>query len=69
MTRFHAITALICAHAAALHKSVSQSQESEQVASVMHHSSLDSNSHYLQATLAAALLLAQLSDGDKVNKS
>ena len=34
-------------------------RESEQVASVMHHSSLDSNSHYLWAKLPAALLLAQ----------
>lgn len=59
MTRFQSITALICIHAAALHESVSQSQESEQVASVMHHSSLDSNSHYLQAKLPAPLLLAQ----------
>lgn len=67
-THFHSITALLWAHAAALHESVSQSQESEQVVSVMHHSSLDRNSHYLQAKLPAALLLARWIDGDKVNK-
>lgn len=58
-THFHSITALLWAQAATLHESVSQSWDSEQVVSVMHHSSLDRNSHYLQGEVPAALLLAQ----------